>query len=295
VLTRSSEEAAQLSANASAYLASGAYAHAWWLPLLSAWQPWSEVLFPGIGVLTLAVVATIVRAAPRRLLLTYGALTILAVWASFGPSAGLYAVLDGVVPGMSLIRAPSRLGIVVTFGLVVIGAFGAARLVRGRRWLWPVLVVALACELGARTDEWGWPSWPLRTVPSVSAAYQRLAGLPRAPLVEYPFPYISSDFHNHARSMFWSTFHWQPLVNGYSDVIPPDFRDLARPINGFPDPDSFEIMRTRHERYVLWHVDTYSPASRAVLDERMRRYRDYLRPLVETPDEWLFEIVRYPE
>jgi hypothetical protein len=94
--------------------------------------------------------------------------------------------------------------------------------------------------------------------------------------------------------MFWSTYHWQPMVNGYSDVIPPDFDAIALPINAFPDPASFAIMQARGVRYVLWHMDTYEGRSREVLVERLDRYAEYLRPLDTASDVWLFEITRWP-
>ena len=130
---------------------------------------------------------------------------------------------------------------------------------------------------------------------SLSVAYQRLAGLPRGVLLEFPFPYVSSNYHNHAPAMFWSTYHWQPLVNGYSDLIPPDFHAIALPINGFPSPESFAIARARQVRYVLWHIDRYDAASRAVLTQRLDGYIDHLRPIVRTQDTWLYEIARWPE
>jgi hypothetical protein len=285
------------SANVSSYLASGAVAHAWWLPWLREWQVWVDPLFPGLAVLALAgvaIAATRWTSGSRRTVYSYLILAGTACWASFGPDAGLYALLEAVVPGMSLLRAPARVGIVVTFALAVIAGFGVAVLERRRRWLPAVLILVVAAELSVRTDEWGWPSWPLRTRLPLSAAYQRLAELPRHPLVEYPFPYVSSNFHNHAHAMFWSTYHWQPLVNGYSDVIPPDFAALARPINGFPDPASFAIMKGRGVRYVLWHIDTYDAPSRRVLEERLEAYASYLRPLVQTDTDWLYEIVDWP-
>jgi len=288
------------SANVTAYLASSSAAHEWWLPRLAAWEPWSEVLFPGIGVIALAILGAWSLSSAgdersRRVVWAYAALAILAAWASFGPDAGLYRLLDRAVPGMSLIRAPARFGVVVTFSLAVIAGFGAARLAAWRRWTPAFLVVLLLAELGIKTPEWGWPSWPLRVASAPSAAYQTLATLPRGVLVEFQFPYVSSNYHNHAQAMFWSTYHWQPLVNGYSDVIPPDFDAIALPINGFPDPASFAIMKDRHVRYVLWHVDYYQGAPRDVLLDRLARYDAYLRPLVKTPDTWLYEIVRWPE
>jgi hypothetical protein len=169
-----------------------------------------------------------------------------------------------------------------------------ARMERRRPWIPAALVVLLVAELGVRTPEWGWPSWPLRERPPLSLAYQRLAELPRGVLLEFPFPYVSSNYHNHAPAMFWSSYHWQPLVNGYSDLIPPDFDAIALPINAFPNPDSFAIARHRQVRYVLWHVDRYDEQSRAVLTERLAGYTNHLRPIVRTQDTWLFEIVSWP-
>lgn len=285
------------SANFSAYLASAATAHEWWLPALAAWQPWKDVLFPGVVLLLLAAGGLwLERGQPHaRIAWTYAAVAIFAVWASFGPDGGLYLLMHYVIPGMSMLRAPARLGILVVFGLAVVAGFAVARMERRWRVVPAALVLLLVAELGVRTPEWGWPSWPLRERPPLSVAYQRLAELPRGVLLEFPFPYVSSNYHNHAPAMFWSTYHWQPLVNGYSDLIPPDFTDIALPINAFPNPESFRIARDRQVRYVLWHIDRYDEPSRAVLMQRLARYVDQLRPLARTPDTWLYEIVNWPQ
>jgi hypothetical protein len=89
-------------------------------------------------------------------------------------------------------------------------------------------------------------------------------------------------------------FHWQPLVNGYSDVVPEDFREIAVPINAFPDAASFEIMRARQVRYVVWHMDTYGAEGREKILARFPPYAQYLRPLVTDGDVWLYEITGYP-
>ena len=64
--------------------------------------------------------------------------------------------------------------------------------------------------------------------------------MPRGPVAEFPFYDRRIDFHIHTRYMLNSTAHWQPLVNGYSDHIPADFRTLA--------PDSGDIPVTRELR-----------------------------------------------
>lgn len=297
------DDARVYSANAAAWLASSAFAHEWWLPILQRWQKWSDVLFPGGLLMMLAACGAWVAARTprlRRLAAGYAGLALLAFWMSFGPDAGLYAWLYDYVPGMSLIRVPARIGIVVSCALAVFAGLAVATASAAewagakRAWLAPVLVAALVLELGIYTKEWGWPSWPLRQMAPLSPAYRRLAELPRGVLVEFQFPYASGNFHNHAYPMFWSTYHWQKLVNGYSDLIPPDFYDIALPINGFPDEASFAIMKARNVRYVLWHVDYYRGRPLEIIQERLARYPDALRPIVKTPDVWLFEIVRWP-
>jgi hypothetical protein len=291
----------QWSANLVSYLASSSAAHDWWLPLLRRAGGWHEVLFPGIAVIVFAGMAVVtalrfpgaLEKIPRRLVWVYLALAITAGWASFGPAGHLWPALT-FVPGMAFLRAPARLGLIVTFALAVVAGVGVARVTRGRRWVAAVLTVLVAVELGVRTSEWGWPSWPLRVAPPVPLAYQRLAQAPPGVVVDFPFPYVSSDYHNHASAMYWSTYHWHPLVNGYSDITPPDFDDLARPINGFPDPASFAIMRARGVRYVVWHIDYYRGDGQRTIEDRLRRYADDLRPLVTTGDVWLYEITGWP-
>jgi hypothetical protein len=285
------------SANLSAWLASATAAHEWWLPALAAWEPWKDVLFPGVVLLLLASAGVWTAVGARSIrgpVVMYGAIAVFAVWASFGPAGGLYLVMHHVVPGMSMLRAPARLGILAVFGFSVIAGFAVTRLERRWRWMPVVLMVLLVAELGVRTPEWGWPSWPLRERAPLTAADRRLQTLPRGVLLEFPFPYVSSNYHNHAHAMFWSTYHWMPIVNGYSDLIPPDFDAIALPVNGFPNPESFAMARARDVRYVLWRIDRYDATSQAVLRDRLAKYSVHLRPLVQSPDSWLYEIISWP-
>jgi hypothetical protein len=279
------------------YLASSTSAHAWWLAALGPVGTWRDVLFPGVGLLALSGLGAIVThrvPGTRRLVWTYVAIALLAFWASFGPAAGLYAVMQAVLPGMSFLRVASRFGVVVSFALAVIAGFAIAWMARRRPWVPWALGLAIACELALWTPQWGWPSWPLHEAPPPAAAYRMLAVLPRGGVVEFPFPYVRSNFHNHTEAMYWSTYHWQPLVNGYSDLIPGNFEEIALPINAFPDPRSFEIVRARNARYVLWRTDYYKGAVREVIVKRLERYAAYLRPVIMDEQAWLFEIVDWP-
>lgn len=295
------EEARMYSADAVSYLRSGTLAHqqvqrAYPARLKDALQRDREVLFPGFVVTVLAIIGLASgirpqRHAPdaRRLIAFYAALTALAVWASLGPGAGLYAWLADWVPMISFLRAPARVGVIALFGAAVLAGFGAARLAAGRWSSATTLALVLAAvELKA--------SWPLVAVPPVPEVYRHLATLPRAGTVELHFPYRRTDEHQHARYMFWSMWHWQPLVNGYSDFIPPDFYEIAVPVNYFPDPAAFRILKARDVKYVIVHLDMYSEGPiRESMQARFPPYADYLRLIVEAEGKRLYEIVRWPE
>jgi hypothetical protein len=273
------------SATLAMYASSPAHAHAWLFKE-------SESVFPGfllIGLAGLGLAATLrgPSSADRRVAWAYLGVAAFAVWASFGPRAHLYLWLADVVPWMTLLRAPVRFGVIVAFALAVLAGFGVRRVASRRAWMGWLLVPAVALELAA-------VPWPLAQAGPVPEAYRLLATLPRGPVVEFPFMYKSSDFHNQTRYMFNSIYHWQPLVNGYSDLIPPDFQALAIPINAFPDPGSFELMRQYGVRYVVVHLDRYDSPWRERLLARFPPYAAYLQRLTTDRNTWLYEIVAWP-
>jgi 4-amino-4-deoxy-L-arabinose transferase-like glycosyltransferase len=304
--TRSVEEAAYYSADGQAWLASSAWAHRWMLPLLGHWN---EVLFPGaltlVGGLWGAVYAwrrasppvaatdaTATAAPPRDVLAFYAITGVLAFWISFGPAAGLYRVLFAVIPVFSLLRAPSRIGIVVVLALAVLFAAGLAALFarltpRTRRWTTAALAVAMCAELFAGP-------LAVRDAPPVASAYRHLATLPRAAVLELPFFYERSDYPRHARYMSASGWHWQPLINGYSDHIPLEFRELAPRMHGFPSMESFAELRQRRARYVVLHLNLYGRRDKERTLERITAYGAYLTLLNDDGDIRLYEITGWP-
>ena len=151
--------------------------------------------------------------------------------------------------------------IVAMFALAILAAFAVSPL-RRRWWTVALLAALVAAESGARTEAWGFPSWPLQRLDPPSRVYAALAALPKGAVVEYPFPYRSNDYHSHTKAMLWSTFHWQPLVNGYSGFQPPSFYEHAAALQGFPDAASIEMLRALgvrlHEHLVVGRGEAWS-------------------------------------
>jgi hypothetical protein len=214
----------------------------------------------------------------------------MAFWSSLGPDAGLYAWLYSAVPVFSWLRAPSRLGLLVVLALAVLGGFGVQALVA--RWRRAGLASA-ALVLLAMADVCVVPLFLVDARP-VAPAYDSLRKWPYGPVAEFPFFYLRMDFSRHSEYMLYSTAHWRPLVNGYSDHIPPDFRAMVVPLSSFPNPESFAILKQLRVQYVVFHVNLYD--RRAVVDLRARidQYREYLRPIRIEDPVWLFQIAAWP-
>jgi hypothetical protein len=216
---------------------------------------------------------------------------VFAFWSSFGPDAGLYLLFYEVIPVFSFLRAPSRMGILLTLSLVVFAAAAIAALLS--RVTRPMLGAA-AISVLAIAELFTAPLTQFRPAEPFSPVYAVLSTLPRGAVAEFPYWYERYDFPRHAYYMVNSTRHWQPLINGYSDHIPADFRKSVLALSSFPSRESFAILARAGARYVVFHLDMYDSRLRERLFERLKTYEPYLRPIAKEESVWLFEIVEWP-
>jgi 4-amino-4-deoxy-L-arabinose transferase-like glycosyltransferase len=295
------DEARRYSATWPSYLVSSAHAHRTLLALARSlgWRT-SEVLLPGIlaiGLGTAGVVLSLRRktddsrqSRDRETVLLYGSIGVLAFWGSFGPAAGLYTLLYRTVPLLAFLRAPSRFGLLVPFVLAVFSALALRRLpaFAGRRTVLAAMAVVLLAVAELNLAPFPWE----RAIP-VSRSYEVLAGMPRGVVAEFPFYGERVAYPLHAQYMVLATTHWMPLVNGYSDYIPPDFRETAFVLDSFPSTDTFAILQKHRVRYIGVHWDMYGPRAEEVR-KNLESFAQHLRPLSSDTRMSLYEIVSFP-
>ena len=298
---RSLDDARRYSATWPSYLATPTRIHA---PILAlartlGWHV-GEVLFPGILALVLGAIGAALAETrddrdtggrrDREALLLYGPLGVLALWGSFGPDAYLYSVLYRVVPLFTFLRAPSRFGLLVVFVLAVFASIGLRRLTpaASRRGRYASACVGVLALLELNVVPFPWE----RALP-VSTNYRILARMPRAAVAEFPFYGERIAFPLHAQYMVLSTTHWMPLVNGYSDYIPGDFREAAFVLDSFPSNDTFAVLQKHRVRYITIHWDMYGPRADDIRT-RLKAFERYLRPLGNDATMNLYEIVGFP-
>jgi hypothetical protein len=302
---RSLDDARRWSAFFRSYLASGANAHSWMLPIIGNWN--NAVLFPGFVAIVLGLAGGIAGYAShtvrpgnwrfsvnRETTLLYASIGILTFWASLGPRAGLYTLFYETIPVFSFLRAPERMGIVVVLSLAILAAF-AIRALRDRIPARRHAIAAAACaaaliDLNSLPFDW-------RAARPIPAIYEQLASLPRGPVAEFPFYDRRIDFHLHTTYMLNSTVHWQPLLNGYSDQIPADFRTLASTLATFPSRVSFDALRAERTRYLVLHRgrDGYSRQAWPDIEHRLQPFLEHLKVVAEGDDVVIYEVLSWPK
>jgi hypothetical protein len=213
-------------------------------------------LFPGALVVVLAIFGLFLRPESRAVLVIgYLLAMVLSYEMSLGLSGYSYRFLYDYVPVFQGFRAIARLGIFVVFFLCVLAAFGYAAMASslgaaGRRTLLVCAAGLLLLEYRVR---------PLELVPYPNSApplHAWLSKQPRGVVAELPMPDVvpGSD----PRTSYLSTFHWQPLVNGYSGFVPNSYLDRIDAVRNFPDERAMAQLRRDGVRYLVVNLFEYS-------------------------------------
>ena len=253
---RPAGEVLMFSAEWASYLAAP---HQNWLWGWTAWGYGGNELhlFPGVAAFLLAAIGLAHR--PRSVAWIYFALTVLAVELSLGLNGAFYRWLYDHTFAFRGFRAPARFAILACCAMSVLAGFGYQFLQRvlaarpAGRFLLTAVLVVVVMESGSSPLE-------LAAQPTdVPPVYRYLRTVAPSVILELPAENYEPTY------MFWSTYHWHWLVNGYSGYTPGDHFDTATQMRTFPDDESLARLRELGVRYVLVHQALYQPADFADL------------------------------
>ena len=259
-------DVARFSAHLSSYVTAPAQNWLWgWTSNRIVFEGDELHLFPGLIAVVLAACALARK--PRSMTWIYVAMTVVAAVLSLGMNAPVYAWLYDHVWVLGGFRAPARFSILACCSLAVLAGLGFSSLqqrasqVRVRSALLIAVLVAVGIECGSM------PMY-LKDVPgSVPDVYKFLKTLDRSVVLELPeelSPYY----------MYWSTTHWDPLVNGFSGNMPRDYVETITLMQTFPDDEAIARLRRLDVRYVLVHQSFYTPKNYTALMLRVLRRSD---------------------
>lgn len=159
-----------------------------------------------------------------------------------------YLWLSAIVPGFRSLRSPVRFGVLAGFAASVLAAWAlvaAEHLLppsarqRARR---PLALLGVAVVVGwavATPPEHPTQAATLRA--DLSPAHRWLAAHGAGgPLLELPFDRALGVAN--ARAMFLSTYHWLPLLNGYTGYTPPGSAFLLAHAQQLPSAESLQVL-----------------------------------------------------
>jgi hypothetical protein len=252
-----------------------------------------HTFFPGVVALVLAVWGLLQRRAGTVQWIPsergfYIALVALAWVLALGPDLRLiggqgpifetlpYAFLHRL-PGLSAMRVPARLVLLVMLGIAVLAGCGAAKLrSKAKQWgsgLTLAIVTLIAVDY--------YPA-PLHLRPiavgiEVPAVYRWLAAqAPGSAIVELPsagsmwFLKDGTSPQRLSRHQYFSTYHWQPMIMGYSGMFPPLFTEHIANLLSFPSDEVLAYLRGLDVRYIIIHWEELWGEQRDTLARRLR-------------------------
>ena len=207
-------------------------------------------LFPGFVAILLSALALWPPLSVTRV--AYGLGLLFAFDVSLGFNGLSYLVLYEYALPFRGLRIPARMGVMVGFSLAVLAGYGAARIMErmrstaAQRAAVALMGVMVLAEYASKPMD-------LRKLtlspPEVYADVLKDRGDgPTTAIFEFPAtPYDDPTY------MYFSTFHWQNLVNGYSGFFPPLYHYLSLSLANFPDDESMRAIKARGARYLLVH------------------------------------------
>ena len=159
-------------------------------------------------------------------------------------------------------RVPARFAFLFVLAASVLAAFGFLRAgdylntkVVSRK-LTPSGGQAVLALLGITlfTVELGLKPLPLariQTGTEVPEVYRWLAAERLGPIIELPIGVMEDDF----RYMYFSTYHWLPIVNGMSGFIPPTYHQIVQGLQTFPTKKVIEFLHAIGVKGLVLHID----------------------------------------
>ncbi|MFW6113632.1 MAG: hypothetical protein ACOC78_01760, partial [Actinomycetota bacterium] len=252
-----------------------------------------EILYPGLIITLLALAGLLIRRragddspAFQPESFRYGEmyfliLTFLGLILTFGPKVGgisepLYSV-PYKLGLIEFIRVPTRFYVLAALGLSVLAGFGAAKVAarcRGLRFsrLIPAgLILLLLLEAATLNLN----VHPVPVSSDVPEVYSWLDDQEGVRVIELPVnlgPESTRAFRSdwgigfiadrlfltnlrESSAVYFSTYHWKELVNGYSGYFPHFYRRIMAEMQSFPSSRSLDLLSGLRIDYVIWHWD----------------------------------------
>jgi hypothetical protein len=224
-------------------------------------------LHPGLLPVLLGL-AALLLVPPRPVVIAYLVGAAAAFELSLGMYGAVYPVLYEHVTVLQGLRAPARASVLCLLFLGVLAGGGASHIAAPlrRRVAAPVSIAFVGILL---LEYW---VAPLRLVPyhnTPPPLYVWLEKQPPGVVAEFPMPEPEGLPGKEFVYAYMSTFHWKPLINGYSGYYPPSYVGLLARVADFPEPRAIEALRNAGVAYLIVHPEGVQDPKQIRIVERL--------------------------
>jgi hypothetical protein len=230
----------------------------------SDWGGQERELFMGIAVPLIALAGLWPPLSVARIAYALG--FVFAFDLSLGFNGLLYPWFHEYLLPYRGLRVPARMAMVVGLGLAVLAGYGAARIQRAltRRGAARIGFLLLGASVFVEYRS----TLPLKQIPTrPPPIYDALPSDQKNVLLELPL--LQPDIALEPTYMYFSTFYWHELVNGYSGFKPPSYSVLLEKLQWFPDEESMEELRRRGTTHVVIHERYYVAGEYTIVAARL--------------------------
>jgi hypothetical protein len=228
-------------------------------------------------------------------------LVVVGVMLSLGPyihinnvpsGSNVYMAFFALVPGVDRVRQVMQYHTYTMLFLVPAAGLVLARLrTLDKKWFSAILMILLALvAFEYQTDV----SKDYAEVPTdPPAMYKWLEKEPpETPIVELPlWPY---PHHPESDRVYWSMYHWKPMLNGFHSYFPDDYYQLIEKMADFPSRNSIEFLQTYYDiKYAIVRLRHYDAEQMNTLVSLLDKPWSSFKLLKKWEYFWVLENVNY--
>lgn len=307
-------EIISFSAQPQSYLAAPS-SNWFWGKITSKFGSHEKYLFVGLIAMVLMVFGWLLELISRKRLnrnkIFYLLLLFLAFILSLGPIIifsdffqipGPYSILFEYIPGFNGIRVPARLGVLFLLATTVLAGYGLKEILR--RWIdkfnWLFKYVFIIFVILFLIFEYISIPLPVKAIKvnkEIPEVYQWLAQQPGDfAIIELPMPPIGPQYiwyeqtPKEAIYLYYSTYHWKKIVNGYSGYTAPSYFMIWQEMDSFPSQDSIDLLRGLGVKYCIVHLNRYAIDRQEQLIREIEQRRDLKLVKIFDSHDYVYQI-----
>jgi hypothetical protein len=195
-----------------------------------------------------------------------------------------YKYLYEYLPGFKSLRVPSRFGMIVMISLSVLAGYGANKLISTKSMKNNILLVVLFLFLIVESLYIPVNVGIMPVNKEIPEVYKWLSNETGSfAIVELPTSYKIQKGHTFWRDteyMYYSTYHWKKLFNGYSGFLPKDYWEILGILQSFPSNKSIDLLENMKVKYVIIHTKYINKTQWYNMSEGLKNYNGiYLKKI----------------